>query len=140
MARVILETPNALDLSVEELTELAGNLRGMDPDLSVYVASQEQRGAGVTFIDVLHFWIPDADFMRDALYGYLIGRCQDALKTRRNRKHQSDRPTSIVVHLPDGTVVEKVTDGVAERNKNSLSDEPARSEPRVIDEDDQPDG
>lgn len=132
VARVILETSNPLDLSVEELEELARQLRALDGELTVSVGMQEQRGAGVTFWDVLHFWIPEPEFMRDALYGYLIAQCQQALSARRKRKHQSNRPSSIIVHLPDGTVVDVINDG--DHAQEGLPDRPARPQPRIIEQ------
>lgn len=137
MLTVIIETPNPLDLTVPELEELARSLESIDARLDVRVATQEQRGAGVTFWDVLHFWIPDLDFMRDALYGYLIGRCQEALAARRKRKHQERRPSSIIVHLSDGTVVDVINDGTRERE---LSPEHSkRQQPRIREQPDEPD-
>lgn len=128
MPQVILETPNELDLTVPELHALARTMENSASDLQVKVASQEQRGAGVTFWDVLHFWIPDPEFMRDALYGYLIGKCQEGLRARRSRKYQEKRPMCIVVHVPDGSVVEVVQDG----GELGDSPRPPRSQPRVL--------
>ena len=128
MQQVILETPNELDLTVPELQALARELESANDHLQVRVGTHEQRGAGVTFWDVLHFWIPEPEFMRDALYGYLIGRCQEVLRARRSGKHQEKRPMCIVVHLPDGSVAEIIEEG------GELGDAPRapRSQPRVL--------
>lgn len=114
MQKVLLEPLNPNDLTVDELTAFARTLKPDSDEVKVVVGHEEQRGAGVTMWDVLHFWVPGPEFVRDAIYGYLIAECLAFMKNRRNRKHSAKRPISIVVLLPDGTEVDKIVDKVGE--------------------------
>jgi hypothetical protein len=110
LSELLLETANPNDLTPTELHELGGLLQPQVPQVKVLVAYEDQRGAGVTFHDVLHLWLPDPEFFRDAVYSYLIAQCMQFMKRRRSRKHAEGRPISIVVHAPDGTEMAIVSD------------------------------
>ncbi len=140
MREVILETPNELDLTIGELQAIAEDVRTQDPALRVLVGRQQQRGAGVTFWDVVHFWVPDPDFFRDAVYGYILARLQEAMKERRKGPHQGDRPSSVIVHLPDGTVVETIElSGKASKRSEPLPGT-ARPRPDIVESGEPPGG
>ncbi len=129
MRQVLLETANPNDLTPQELHRLAREMEEGADGVKVDVAYEEQLGAGVTFIDVLHFWLPDAEFFRDLAYDYLIIKATEFMQARRQRKHASGRPISIVVHAPDGTVITVINDPPQETDRPS--DDPPRPRPSV---------
>jgi hypothetical protein len=144
MRTVLLETQNPLDLTVAELKSFVRSLEIGPQPVKVVVGYEEQRGAGVTLWDVLHFWVPDADFLRDAMYGYLIGKCLDFMQNRRKRKHAENRRIAIVVHLPDGTevdiVVDKVDGSLPEPEELRKKTRPRKMPSKRVDPDDDAEG
>lgn len=97
-ATVLLETINPLDLTPDDLQELTDLLSREAPQLSFQVAYDDQHGGGVSWHEVLRIWLPNADFIKDAIYTIILTESFASMRRRFQRKHSSRRPKSIVVH------------------------------------------
>jgi hypothetical protein len=58
---VLLEPGNPRDITQEDLEPLKARLEDSS-ELQVRIAYHPPRGAGVTLDEVLHVWLPSADF------------------------------------------------------------------------------
>lgn len=92
---VLLESNNPLDVTPEDLDDLAELLEAAEPESSVEIGYEGQYGAGVTGHEVLYFWIPNAEALRDGLYVGMITATLAWLRGRFKRKH-SERRTKIL--------------------------------------------
>lgn len=94
----MLETNNPLDVTPEDLEEYAENLEAADPQCVVQLGYDDQYGAGVTGHEVLFFWIPNADALRDGFYVALVQTALAGLKRRFKNKHSERRVKSLTVY------------------------------------------
>jgi hypothetical protein len=95
---VLLETNNPLDVTPEDLEELAVLLEAAELGSSVEIGYEDQYGAGVTGHEVLLFWIPNAEALRDGLYVALITATVGWLRERFKRKHRERRTKILTVY------------------------------------------
>jgi hypothetical protein len=121
MKALILQTSNPLDLSIEDLAELAERLeRDMTTsghgDVPVKVRGNEPLGAGNQFTDFLILILPNAEFIKETAFTAIIGSSIAFMRRRFKRKHESRRPREIQVYGPDEQlkVVIKLTSEDAE--------------------------
>lgn len=97
-AIVLMETINPLDLTPADLQGFIDTLSRELPQLTFQVAYEDQHGAGVSWHEVLRIWLPNANFIKDAIYTPIITESFKTMRERFQRKHGSRRPKSIVVH------------------------------------------
>jgi hypothetical protein len=107
---LILETPNPLDLSIEDLEELAAHIqRVMAGDglssVPVKVRGNEPLGAGNQLIDYLHMFLPNAEFIKQTAFTTVIAAATIFMRGRFKRKHESRRQRQINIYGPDGELV-----------------------------------
>lgn len=95
---VLLETNNPLDVTPEDLEELAILLEAIEPRPSIEIGYEHQYGSGVTGHEVLLFWIPNADALRDGLYVPLIIATVGWMKKLFKRKHREHRSKVLTVY------------------------------------------
>lgn len=95
---VLLETNNPLDVTPDDLDELAGLLEAAEPGSYVEIGYEDQYGAGVTAHEVLYFWIPNAEALRDGVYVALITTTLGWLKERFRHKHSEHRPKTLTIY------------------------------------------
>lgn len=93
-----LETSNPLDVTPQDLEDLAELLEAVEPQASIEIGYEDQYGSGVTGHEVLYFWIPGADALRDGLYVAMITAAVGWLKERFKRKHSGHRVKSLTVY------------------------------------------
>ena len=95
---ILLETINPLDLTPEDLAELAVKLKDTASQYDYEVAYEDQHGSGVTWHEVLRIWVPNAAAIRDGVYVFLVGESINFMRKRFKRKGGKRRPKSIIVH------------------------------------------
>ena len=106
---LLLETNNPLDMEPAHLEELAARLRPLLSDIDVALAYEDQAGAGVTLHEVLHVWLPSADFVKEAVWTLVFNEIITFMKERFRRPHSGTRPKSITFNDPDGNAVLEIT-------------------------------
>jgi hypothetical protein len=94
----ILETNNPLDVTPDDLEDLAELLEAAASQSTVEIGYQDQYGSGVTAHEVLLFWIPNAASLRDNLYAVLIATAIAWLRKRFQRKHGGHRAKFLTVY------------------------------------------
>jgi hypothetical protein len=95
---VLLESNNPLDVTPEDLDDLAELLEAAEPESSVEIGYEDQYGAGVTGHEVLYFWIPNAEALRDGLYVGMITATLAWLRGRFKRKYSERRTKTLTVY------------------------------------------
>jgi hypothetical protein len=105
--RLVLHTPNPLDLSVPDLNDLAAQLScaledSGNREVQVSVDSYEPRGAGNHFIDQLYVILPHAEFMKDTIFATVVASVTGFMRNRFKRKHEHKRPRKVYFFTPDG--------------------------------------
>ena len=60
---LVLETINPFDMTADDLVQLAEEIR-QSLRMPIGVAYDDQHGAGVTWHEVLHIWLPSVKFLR----------------------------------------------------------------------------
>ena len=95
---VMLETTNPLDFTPTDLEQLAEDLEKVDPSVVVELGYDDQYGAGVTGHEILNFWIPNAEALRDGFYVALVQAGVVGLRQRFKRKHSERRVKSLTVY------------------------------------------
>jgi hypothetical protein len=101
--RILLETSNPLDLTPEELFELADEIQGAFSEFEVDVGYDDQYGAGVTGHEVLHVFLPNWANIRDGVYVGVVLFLTAWLNKRFKRRHGERRPKSLMLYKEDGT-------------------------------------
>jgi hypothetical protein len=94
----VLETNNPSDVTHEDLEDIADLLEEEVPQASIEIGYEDQHGAGVTAHEVLIFWVPSAEALRDGLYVALIASATSSLRKRFQRRHGERRPKSLTVY------------------------------------------
>jgi hypothetical protein len=121
---IVLESINPYDLTPEELNTLAQDIRDSVPGVSVAVGFEEEEGSGVTWVQAIHMFLPDAEFWKDAAYSQICAAVFKFYKKRRTEEHQTNRVHNLVVHDEEGNTLE------------ILSLKPGEDEPQVLPPDD----
>ena len=112
--QLVLETRNTLDLSMDELLQLAAQLQefiasnGIS-DLLVTVRGDEPLGAGNHWFDVLHIILPRAEVMKEDTFEGMIALAVAYMRSRFKRKHEGTRPRQVKVRTSNGQEVLEVT-------------------------------
>jgi hypothetical protein len=106
--QLLLETINPMDMTPDELFDLADRINGHEADLSAVVGYEDQHGSGTTWNEVLHVWLPNADLIKTVAWTIVLTEIVDFLKKRFKRKGGANRPKRIIVHDPDGNVIEEL--------------------------------
>jgi hypothetical protein len=107
---LILQTPNPLDLSVEDLEGLVADLEkamaasGIN-NVPVKAMGNEPLGVGNQLIDHLFLFLPDAEFIKQTAFTTVIAAATVFMRGRFKRKHESGRPRQIAVYDPDGKLL-----------------------------------
>jgi len=96
--RVMLETSNPLDVTPADLEELAEDLEKVDPNVVVELGYDDQYGAGVTGHEILFFWVPNAEALRDGFYVALVQAAIVGLRKRFRKRHSEQRTKSLTVY------------------------------------------
>jgi hypothetical protein len=107
---LVLETLNPLDLSTDDLADLAAQLTDLmsasgPSELPVTVRGDEPLGAGNDWIDVLNIILPNAEFIKETIYTAVLTSAVTFMRKRFRRKHESTRPRKINIWRPDGQLV-----------------------------------
>lgn len=102
---VLLEPSNPFDLTAEELAGLVGELERTLDDVEVRLAHDEPVGAGVTLDEVLHVWLPSAEFAKETAYDVLLGAVGAFLRDRFKRRHGKNRRKVVTIHDQNGEEV-----------------------------------
>lgn len=124
---VVLEPGNAWELPEEDLRQLAEDLlRGAD-DLEVDLAYEQSEGAGVTLVEVLHVFLPSADFVKDSAYTVLVSALGRHMHRRRQKPHNSQREQIAIIYGPDGTPLREVR---LEPDRSEATDQAVSTETR----------
>lgn len=124
-ALILLEAGNPLDIRPEDLVPLRDHLREAT-GFEVATAHFDQQGAGVTLDEVLHVWLPTAEFLRDQGYEIVIGMIIEGMRQRFSRRHSGKRRKRILVRDDEGRLLEEwiieSEDAPAERRETNESD------------------
>jgi hypothetical protein len=134
--RLTLESGNEYDISTQELEELANEIEAATSHLEVAVGHEEQVGAGVTLSEVLHVFLPSAEFVKDSMYTPVVGALVLFLRRRFKKRHEGQRKRVAILYGPDGAPLREV---VVTRDVDGFTDTLAspdartRRLPRLID-------
>jgi len=103
---LILETPNPFDITLTELEavaiEMRLELKRDGKKVDVEIAPVEVYGAGVQFWDLVHMWLPDAEFFKDTGFTIVGGVIARFMATRFRKPKEENRRRVIFVYGPDG--------------------------------------
>lgn len=99
--QILLETSNPLDVTPDELQVLADELASKVADVDFVIGYFDQHGAGATWSEVLHVWLPDESFFRDAAWTYVLGVTGLWMKSRFRKKGSARRPKTISFYDSD---------------------------------------
>jgi hypothetical protein len=94
---LILETINPKDMTEDDLVEL-GSALAEATELQIGIGFEDQFGAGVTWHEVLHVWLPNAEFFKEQAWLFLSGILFENLRRRFKRPGNNRRPKSLVIH------------------------------------------
>ena len=96
---LLLESINPDDMTEEDLFEL-GTILNRRLDIPVGIAYDDQFGAGVTWHEVLHLWLPNYEFFKDEVWATVLGVVLENMRQRFKRKGYDRRPKSLIVRDP----------------------------------------
>src|SRR5690348_15799663 len=104
---LILETPNPLDLSLDDLRDLSAEIANTLVEhgaggIPVSVSGDEPLGAGNEFTEILNIILPNAEFIKETAFAAVIASATTFMRARFKRKHEGTRPRQINVHTPEG--------------------------------------
>ncbi len=99
---ILVEPRAPNDPNPEHLSALRAELASAFPNVDVWEAWDEQRGAGVTFQEIVNIWIPWSD-ITSAAAGVVVTILVQWLKER--HKECPTRPKLGRIYGPDGRVV-----------------------------------
>ncbi len=112
--QLVLETPNPLDMSLDELAGLAKQIQeflaanGLN-DVSVTVRGEEPEGAGNYLLDILNIILPSAEAMKEDVFKGMVALTVAYMRTRFKKKYEGMRTRQIRFRLPNGVTVFEVT-------------------------------
>lgn len=115
----MFESRNARDLTQGELDDLAREidselLASGRQDVSTAAVAHDATGGGHSWTDVLHVFLPSADFLKDAVWTTVLARVEHFLRRRFHRPHEATRPRVLVVRESEGGEVLDVRELKAE--------------------------
>jgi hypothetical protein len=105
---IVLEPGNAWEIPEVELRALAEDVAGGGDELEVDLSYEQSEGAGVTLVEVLHVFLPSADFIKDSAYTFLISALGRHMRRRRDKPHNSQREQVAIIYGPDGEPLREV--------------------------------
>jgi hypothetical protein len=110
---LVLETPNPLDLSVDDLSELANEIQAVldesnYSELPIKVWSEPILGAANNFLDILYVFLPNADFFRDLVWAPVAAKIVNFMRKRFSRPHEAARTRIAYIYGPDGGILSSV--------------------------------
>ncbi len=106
-AQIILRPGNPLDITSDDLEDLAQLLRGLDEGYDVQVTTKEQRGYGVTWWEVILIWfLARGSAVLDAEVEAMMRLAIDWARKRFFRS--PGRPKYIAIYGPDNKVLKSV--------------------------------
>jgi hypothetical protein len=120
---LVLEPGNPWEVSEPELQALAVDIAAGGDELEVDVAYERSEGAGVTLVEVLHVFLPSADFIKDSAYTFLLAALGRHMRRRRKEPHNSQREQVAIIYGPDGNPLREVRSkpGNAQPSDDSVS-------------------
>jgi hypothetical protein len=129
-AAIILESPNARDLTLADLNVLVEDLQQVirsagRTDLDVAAVACEPVGVANHFAETLHCFLPSADFLKDQLYTLLTLRILAFMRKRFARPHEGSRPRAVILYDDRGNPLRTI------EQKTALG-EPIDAEPYVL--------
>jgi hypothetical protein len=99
---LVLESRNYLDLSTDDLRELADDVSTSLADSGVVglrvtvKADEDLYGAGNIFVDALYVVLPNAEFIKETAFTAAVGLLTRFMRKRYLRKHEGKRPREVV--------------------------------------------
>lgn len=132
---VTLETSNPLDVTPEDLEAICEALAQQLPEIEFQVAYEDQHGAGVTWFEVVHIFVPDVENLRDNVYSMIIGVVAESMRRRfLTKTHGKSRPRSFTIYdentgEPIESFIIREASGPLERDSNRGS--ARRAKPRA---------
>src|SRR4051812_30348029 len=133
---MLLEPGNPYDITPEDLEPVRAQM-ARATHARVAIAYQPPRGAGVTLVEVLNFWVPNAEFLRDEGYSVLLAMLIENMRRRFTRKHGAKRPKNIIVRDIErgGRVIETIKimseEGPEVRESGDDDDDETRPRPPI---------
>lgn len=105
MVEINLHTPNPLDIPPTELGDLVATLRLISPDCDISVTAGDQRGAAVTWWEVIHVHLP-WDNLSTAVAAAVAREAVVWLRERFAKDKR--RPKSLTIFGPTGKPLKKI--------------------------------
>jgi hypothetical protein len=131
---VLLEPGNPYDITIEDLEPLKARLQECS-ELDVMIAYHPPRGAGITLDEVLHVWLPSAEFLRDEAYSLLLGGIIGYMRARFKNRRGEKRRKMIIIRDEHGRELKRIIieeDQAPERTEDGSKQE-KRPRPPVQD-------
>ena len=97
-SEILLETINPSDLTPSEIQELADKLSDAVADYRFAIAYEDQHGAGVSWHEVIHLWVENADIIKGGAFGFALEHVYQFMRERFKRPSGELRPKSITVN------------------------------------------
>ena len=129
---LLLETINPLDLTEEDLVEIAQRIREV-VDIPIGVAYEDQHGAGVSWHEVIHIWLPNAEYLKDKGWDLVLTIIIREMRHRFSRKGNDRRPKTLIVRDPvsnDVLMTLEIQDEISDP-KEGMTDNSPRRRPRL---------
>jgi hypothetical protein len=131
MEEILVEPGWPQDIKPADLIDLREAIAELDPGFQVAIAYEDQKGAGVTFWEVVFIWLPAS-----AVGPLILEKALDVgvnwLQRRFDHPHSERRPKSLHILGPNGEVLRTVNierrDATPEELQGS-DDEPRRQRP-----------
>jgi hypothetical protein len=110
---LVLETPNPLDLSTDDLSILADEIQAVLKEspysaIPINVWSEPALGTANSFLDILHVFLPNTDFFRDVVWAQVVAKLIDFMRKRFSRPHEAKRARIAYIYGPDGRILSSV--------------------------------
>ncbi len=132
---VLVETSNPHDPTAEDLRELLLEVRAAANAFGVKVfhVPDEVHGSGTTLWHMVYLWLPDAELLKDEVYGAISTAAIAYLhRWRKRRPKERSRPGEVrILYGPNGEVLRRVT-MPADDEAVVVSDNEDRTEPRSM--------
>ncbi len=129
---LVLETINPFDMTADDLVQLAEEIR-QSLRMPIGVAYDDQHGAGVTWHEVLHIWLPSVDFLKDEGWEIVLGIIVENLRRRFRRSGNERRPKTLIIRDPqtENVVAEFIIEEADAEPKEREPDQSPRRRPPV---------
>ena len=96
-SEILIETINPLDITPDELWELADHLSSVVPQFRFTPSYEDQYGAGVTWHEVIRLWVENEDIIKGGLFGFVLEHVYQTMRERFKREGGKRRPKSIII-------------------------------------------